>query len=112
MSSSAALVHEHQDGHATVADERGGRPPGPGGHDGHGSDSVHEHTGHTAHFRRLFWISLVLAVPAVVFSEMVQRWFHYSIPDFRGAFLVGPVFGSIVFWVGGWPFLKGGLEEL
>jgi len=78
------------------------------GHDGHGSGG---HGGHTALFRRLFWINLVLALPIVYFSEMIQHWFRYTATEFSGAFLVGPVLGSVVFFSGGWPFLTGGISE-
>jgi Cu2+-exporting ATPase len=76
------------------------------------------HTGHAAHaghdpetFRRRFWLSLAATVPLVVTSEMVMDWFGYSL-DFRGRSLLGPVLGSFVFWWGGWPFLKGGVDEI
>jgi Cu2+-exporting ATPase len=84
----------------------------PGQHDAHGSHAVHDHTGHTALFRRLFWINLVLALPVVFYSPMIQDWFNYTAPHFPGYTLVAPVFGSIVFFYGGWPFLSGGRHEL
>jgi Cu2+-exporting ATPase len=40
-----------------------------------------EHLAHGSHadvYRRRFWISLILAVPVVVYSEMVQDWFGYT----------------------------------
>jgi P-type Cu2+ transporter len=36
---------------------------------------AHEHRAHAGHadvYRRRFWINLILAVPVVVYSEMVQ----------------------------------------
>jgi Cu2+-exporting ATPase len=84
----------------------------PGPHDAHGGHSVRDHTGHTALFRRLFWINLVLALPVVIYSPMVQDWFKYGAPHLPGYTLVAPVFGSIVFFYGGWPFLSGGWSEL
>jgi Cu2+-exporting ATPase len=74
-----------------------------GGHGGHGD--------HAAQFRRRFWVSLVLTVPIVAFSEMVQEWFGFRPPSFPGDDLVAPVLGTAVFVYGGWPFLAGGVEE-
>ncbi len=42
-----------------------------------GSPSHHE-----GMFRRKFWISTLLSIPVLVFSETVQGWLGYSIPDF------------------------------
>lgn len=72
---------------------------------------VHDHTGHAELFRRLFWWNLLLAVPVIAFSEMVQDWFGYRL-DFPGADLVAPILGTLVFILGGRPFLTGGLAEI
>jgi Cu2+-exporting ATPase len=63
-------------------------------------------------FRRLFWVSLVLSVPVLVFSEMVQSWFGYSLPEFTGSDWVAPVLGTVVFVYGGRPFLRGAVSEV
>jgi P-type Cu2+ transporter len=74
------------------------------GHGGHGD--------HAAMFRRRFWITLVLTLPIVAYSEMVQEWFGFRSPSFPGSDLVAPVLGTIVFLYGGWPFLAGGVAEV
>ena len=80
---------------------------GPNGHGGHD-----KHAGHDPEaFRRRFWLSLAATVPLVVTSEMVMDWFGYEL-DFAGMSWLGPVLGSFVFWWGGWPFLKGGVDEV
>lgn len=76
-------------------------------HQGHGGD----HTGHVELFARLFWWSLVLAIPTIVFSDMVQHWLGYEL-RFAGAALVAPVLGTAIYLIGGRPFLSGGLAEL
>ena len=43
---------------------------------------------------------------------MIQDWFNFSIPEFRGDQLIAPVFGTIVFLYGGSVFLIGGWREL
>ncbi|MCY1142788.1 heavy metal translocating P-type ATPase [Actinoplanes sp. Pm04-4] len=79
-------------------------------HAGHGA-----HGGHAGHdpaiFRRKFWLSFALTVPIVVTSEMVIKWFGYSL-DFPGIGWVGPVLGTFVFLYGGWPFLTGAVGEI
>jgi len=72
----------------------------------------HDHGSHADVFRRLFWRNLVLALPIVFFSLMVQEWLGYTAPTFDGDSLVAPVLGSIVFFYGGWPFLTGGVGEI
>jgi Cu2+-exporting ATPase len=62
-------------------------------------------------FRRLFWWNLVLAIPVVVFSEMIQEWFGYSIDAPWGAW-VPPLLGTVVFLWGGQPFLAGAVHEI
>jgi P-type Cu2+ transporter len=84
-------------------DEHGG----PGGHGGHGG-----HGDHAAQFRDRFWLSLVLTIPVVIYSEMVQEWLRFTPPQFPGSAWVAPVLGTVVFLYGGRPFLEGGLAEL
>ncbi|WP_197681833.1 heavy metal translocating P-type ATPase [Actinopolymorpha singaporensis] len=83
---------------------------GHAGHAGHGGHD--KHAGHDPEmFRRKFWLSLLLTLPIVATSEMVMRWFGYSL-DFPGIAWVGPVLGTVVFLYGGWPFLAGAVAEL
>jgi Cu2+-exporting ATPase len=71
-----------------------------------------KHAGHDpAMFRRLFWWNLLLAVPVLVFSDQIQRWFGYSI-DGAWAGWVPPVVGTVVYLWGGRPFLAGGVVEV
>ena len=64
---------------------------GHGGHeDAHGAAGHAGHAGHADVYRRRFWITLILAVPVVVYSEMVQDWFGYTAPQFPGDGLVAP----------------------
>ena len=68
--------------------------------------AAHGQGDHIAMFRDRFWLSLLLSLPVVVFSEMVQQWFGYSLPSFPGDDLVAPVLGTAVFFYGGWPFRR------
>ncbi len=84
--------------------------PGDADHEVH---SHGEHAGHsTAMFKNKFWLSLVLAVPVVLFSHMFATIVGYTPPDFPGAMWISPILGTIIFFYGGAPFLKGGVTEL
>ena len=119
--SGSGVDHEHPEGHAGHGREQAHgpqsshgqheRPGGQGSHDAHAGHD--KHAGHDPEaFRRLFWLSLVLTVPTVAFSEMVQHWLGYSLSAVPGHALVSPVLGSFVFVYGGRVFLKGGWDEL
>ena len=72
-----------------------------------------QHAGHsTAMFKNKFWLSLVLAVPVVFFSPMFAMLLGYTVPGFPGATWIPPVLGTIIFFYGGTPFLKGAVKEL
>jgi P-type Cu2+ transporter len=79
-----------------------------GGHEGHD-----KHAGHSVEmFRRLFWVSLVLTIPALIWEPMLQEWFGYRAPVFPGSDMIPAVFGIAVFLYGGRIFLKGAAREL
>ncbi len=81
----------------------------PAGHD-HGAHV--DHTGHEQMFRRRFWINLLLTIPVLAFSPMVQSWLGFSTPEFPGSRWVGPFFALIVFFYGGTPFINLAIPEL
>jgi Cu2+-exporting ATPase len=85
-------------------------------HSGHRKDTDHkahvDHTGHEQMFRRLFWISLVLSIPVLLYSPTLQDWLGFSMPTFPGSQWVTPVFSVIVFLYGGVPFLQMAVPEL
>ncbi|MEX2283426.1 MAG: heavy metal translocating P-type ATPase [Gemmatimonadota bacterium] len=63
-------------------------------------------------FRQRFWVALVLTIPTLVWTDMVQDWAGFRPPDIPGAQYLPPVFGCIVFFYGGWVFLRGAATEL
>src|SRR5208282_29158 len=66
-----------------------------------------------ADFRKRFWISLVLTLPILVLSPMLQTLVGLrEAIRFPGDLYVLFGLSSAVFWYGGWPFLKGFFEEL
>ncbi|HAH36045.1 MULTISPECIES: copper-translocating P-type ATPase [unclassified Algoriphagus] len=78
----------------------------------HHQENHHDHHAHMIKdFKIRFWISLILTIPILLFSDMIQDWLSFNI-QFEGKDYV--IFGlaSILFFYGGWPFLKGLKEEL
>ncbi len=87
-----------------------------GGHK-HMDEHSHDHHNHHAHmamdFRQRFWISLVLTLPILVLSPLLQKLVGLrEAISFSGDTYVLFGFASAVFWYGGWPFLKGLVGEL
>jgi Cu2+-exporting ATPase len=83
------------------------------GHEEHGGD----HGGHHAHmvtdFRKRFWISLVLTIPILILSPMIQSFLGLGESlKFSGDIYISFLFSTVVFFYGGWPFLKGFIDEL
>lgn len=82
------------------------------GHDHSEHEDHDKHAGHSpAMFKKKFWLSLVLTVPAVLFSATVQGWLglHWQ---FSGMQYIPAIFGVAIFLYGGLVFLKGAQAEL
>lgn len=82
-----------------------------------GSSKHFHHHNHHAHmvedFRKRFWISLILTIPILALSPMIQDLFGFGDAlRFLGHNYILWVFSSVVFFYGGYPFLKGLAEEL
>jgi len=80
------------------------------GHDSHGEGGMHE--GHEQMFRRRFFVSTLLSIPVLLYSETLQEWLGFSVPAFAGSEWINPVFAIIVFAYGGVPFLRMAVPEL
>ncbi len=84
----------------------------------HGANhSNHDHSDHHAHmvadFRRRFWVSIILGIPIVLLSPMIQQFMGVGGQwDFAGDAYIQFGFSTIVFFYGGWPFLTGLVDEL
>ncbi len=82
-----------------------------GNHDGHAGHGV-MHEGHATMMRNRFWVSLPLTFIVLLYSPMIQLWFGFTAPQFPGSKLVAPIIGTIIFIVGGFPFLSMARQEL
>src|SRR5665648_1159906 len=78
-----------------------------------GMSGADHHAHMAADFRKRFWISLVLTVPILILSPLLQTL--VGLRDairFPGDIYILFGFSSAVFWYGGWPFLKGFVDEI
>ncbi|HSX15027.1 MAG TPA: copper-translocating P-type ATPase [Candidatus Saccharimonadales bacterium] len=74
-------------------------------HNKHAGNSV-------AMFRDKFWISLLLTLPVMAYSDTIQRWLHFTPPTFPGSSYIPAIFATIIFFYGGLVFVRGGVSEL
>ena len=84
----------------------------------HQEEGNMEHQHHHNHhemmikdFKRRFFVSLIVTVPLLVLSPMIQEWTNISI-GFSGSNYVLFGLATFVYFYGGWPFLKGLIDEL
>ncbi len=116
-----AKKHEHHKEHAHHQGH--GHNEQPGQHDehkhkdaNHGGHSEGAHDHHTMmikDFRRRFWISLIITLPILTLSPMIQDLLGYEFALFKNAdrYLLFAL-STIVYFYGGWPFLTGLVDEL
>ncbi|UKS57829.1 heavy metal translocating P-type ATPase [Exiguobacterium acetylicum] len=75
------------------------------------SASHHEHEGMIGDFKKRFLVSLMLTIPILLLSKMIQEWSGINI-SFPYDDVVLLLLSTIVYFYGGWPFLKGSLDEM
>ena len=102
-------AHDHHGGNGAH-----GHHEGHGGHEHHGGHEGHDaHEGHSPEmFRDKFWLSFILTLPVVFWSDHIQGLLGYEAPTFTGSEWIPPILGTIVFVYGGWVFVKGAWQEL
>ena len=61
-------------------------------------------------FKKRFFVSMILTVPILILSPMIQSWFNIDV-SFVGSDYVLFALATILFFYGGWPFLKGLKDE-
>jgi Cu2+-exporting ATPase len=83
-------------------------------HQHHGEQHDHDkHAGHSvAMFKDKFWLSLLLTVPVLIYSKMIQHWLGFTPPNFYGSEFIPFVLGTVIFFYGGMVFIKSALGEL
>lgn len=120
------MEHEnsHQDhsmGHGQHVDSHASHEMHTMEHDAHamhvstqgGAHAAHtDHTGHEDIFRRRFWVSLLLSIPVLLYTPMLQMWLGFKMPEFLGSMWIAPFFAVLIFLYGGIPFLQMAVPEI
>ena len=83
--------------------QHGNMPMGMAGHD--------HHKMMIDDFKRRFYVTLIITIPVMLLSPMIQQWFHFNIA-FAGSTYLLFALSTIVFFYGGSPFLKGLVDEI
>ncbi len=82
-------------------------------HKEHANGEYDKHAGHsTFSFLRKFWVSLILTVPVVLYSDIAEKVLKIKMPVFTGSDYLPAILGSVVFFYGGWIFLASGWREI
>jgi Cu2+-exporting ATPase len=107
--------HKHKNNNSQEEENNKHQDHGSHDHDGNhnGQDHKSHHKQMAEDFKRRFWISLILTIPIVVLSPMIQGF--VGLKDqlaFSGDSYVQFVFATAVFFYGGFPFLKGLFREV
>lgn len=76
-------------------------------HDSHAGG----HEGMIEEYKRRFFVSLGLTIPILILSDMIQEWAGFEL-TFTYEKQTLFVLATIVYVYGGWPFLKGSIDEL
>lgn len=78
------------------------------------TDHVHDkHAGHhTEDFLKKFYITLLLTIPILMYSEIFMIAFKWNAPRFAGVEILILILGSIIYFYGGGVFLKSAYREL
>src|SRR5215213_6041880 len=105
MNATAPEPHDHHHGmrHAADVPGTGHDQHGTTGRAGHAEPGAHDrHAGHSvAMFRDKFWITLLLSIPTLLWSGMVQHMVGFSAPAFPASEYAPALFGSAVYFYGG-----------
>ena len=77
----------------------------------HDKHTKHTHSHHIEEFKKRFFVSLLLTIPILILSDMIQMWFGFKV-DFPFRKYAVFSLSTFIFFYGGWPFLKGMVEEI
>ena len=79
----------------------------------HGDHAGHDHSRMVADFKKRFWTSLLLTLPVLIVSPMIQHALGLGAAwRFSGDTYVLAVLSSAIYFYGGWPFLQGLKDEI
>ncbi|HMQ68845.1 MAG TPA: heavy metal translocating P-type ATPase, partial [Ignavibacteria bacterium] len=95
--------HFKTDHTKTDHSDHGAAPMGKAGHD--------HHKMMIEDFKKRFWVCLILTIPVLVFSPMIQGFLGYTLL-LPGNQYVLLALSTIIYFRGGLPFLKGFFSEM
>ncbi|MCA9332730.1 copper-translocating P-type ATPase [Candidatus Saccharibacteria bacterium] len=83
-------------------------------HEDHSNHNSHDkHAGHNPDmFKQKFWLSLLLTLPVLYFSQTIQDLLGYNAISFTLSEYIPAIFGVIIFFYGGLIFLKSAKTEI
>lgn len=96
--------HAHHDG--SNEKDNGHEGHDHGGHGGH-----HDHGDMVNDFKQRFYVSLLVTIPILVLSPMIQSFIGVDWRFANDQYIVF-VLATFIFFYGGWPFITGGVSEL
>ncbi len=110
---------KHEEEHSHTHDHEN-MNHGSKGHQHKGGGKNDEHKGHVNHhqhmiadYRKRFWVSLAVSLPILLLSPLIQNFLGLGDSiRFIGDTYVAFLLSSFVFFYGGYPFLKGMLDEI
>lgn len=72
-----------------------------------------KHEGHTPEmFLRKFWVSFVLTIPILAYSELPEKFFGWRAPEFYGSQYLPAILSSVIYFYGGMVFIRGAIGEI
>ena len=80
-------------------------------HNKHGHEGHNGHGDMVADFKKRFFISLILTIPVLALSPMIQDFMGVDWRFDNDMYLLFAL-STVIFFYGGWPFLTGGIAEL
>lgn len=83
--------------------------PGHGG--GHSDHDHHDHEDMVEDFKKRFYISLIVTIPILVLSPMIQGFIGVDWTFSYDQYILF-VLATFIFFYGGWPFITGAVSEL
>ncbi|MCA9334621.1 copper-translocating P-type ATPase [Candidatus Saccharibacteria bacterium] len=63
-------------------------------------------------FKQKFWLSLILTLPVLYFSQTIQDLLGYNAVTFQGSVYIPAILGVFIFFYGGLVFIRGAKAEL
>ena len=107
----AAPAHAHHHDHGSH-EHHGPSVPAAHGHAAHGH-AGHDHSQMVADFKKRFWTSLVLTIPVLALSPMIQHMLGLGEQwRFAGDVYLLTALSTVIYFYGGRPFLDGLRQEL